>query len=93
MKMHEIIDKVSVLYREELKRTDGKRDELYSILNTLEKTHESEGENITVAKYNSLLKRKEEIIKEIQSNQQYCEGISCVRELLMDLGFETKVEE
>jgi hypothetical protein len=92
MKMHEIIDKVSVLYREELKKTDSKRDELYSILNTLEKVHESKGKDITVAEYNNLLKRKDELIEEIKLNRQYCDGISCVRELLMDLGFETKIE-
>ena len=28
----------------------------------------------------------------IKMKEQYCEGISCVRELLMDLGFDTKIK-
>ena len=89
MKMQEIIDKVSVLYRDEVRKVDGMRDELYSIINTLN----DKGNDITLGEYKDLMKRKEKVTEDINQLKHYCDGISYVRELLMDLGFETKVEE
>lgn len=89
MKMQEIIDKVSILYRDELRKVDGVRDELYSIIGTLD----DKGEDVTLGEYKNLIQRKEKLIEDVKLIKHYCDGISCVRELLMDLGFNTKVDE
>lgn len=89
MKMQEIIDKVSILYRDELRKVDGVRDELYSIIDTLN----DKGNDITLGEYKDLMQRKEKVTEDIKQLKHYCDGVSYVRELLMDLGFETKVEE
>jgi hypothetical protein len=93
MKMCEVIDKVSVFYREERKKTTSLQDELNSILVNLEEVRESEGKNITLADYNDLLERKEFLVKAIEIQTKYCDGIACAREILMDLGFDTEIKE
>jgi ElaB/YqjD/DUF883 family membrane-anchored ribosome-binding protein len=91
MKLCEVIDKVSVLYREERKKTTSLQDELNSILADLEEVRESKGENITLEDYNYLLKRKDFLAKEVEIQTKYCDGIACAREILMDLGFDTEI--
>ena len=91
MTMKEVIDKVSDIYREERGKLSDLDDALKSVLIVLNDVNKTKGRNITLSDYNILIKRKEKIIEEIQLKRQYCEGISCVRELLMDLGFDTDV--
>lgn len=93
MKMCEVIDKVSVFYREERKTVISLQDELNSILADLEEVRESTGKNITLTDYNDLLERKEFLTKAIEIQTKYCDGIACTREVLMDLGFDTEVKE
>lgn len=88
MKMNELIDKVSILYREERNKVVDLENELNSILITLT----DKGEDITLGEYNRIVKRDGELVKEIELKKQYCDGISCVRELLMSLGFGTEIE-
>ena len=89
MKMNELIDSVSIIYREEMKKEDDMRNELYSIINTLD----DKGEDVTLAEYNKLIKRKEKLIEDVNLKREYCNGISCVREFLMGLGFDTEVKQ
>ena len=92
MKMKEIVDKVSDLYRDQLgERFDlqQRRIDIHKILN---EAHLTKYENITVAEYNSLQTELKYLDKQIDMKDQFCEGISCVRELLMDLGFNTEVK-
>ena len=46
----------------------------------------------TIAKYNELNRKREWLKRKINNKEQYCEGISCVREILMDLGFDTEIK-
>ena len=92
MKIKEIVDKVSVLYRDQI----GERFDLHQrrieINKALNEAHLTKYENITVAEYNSLQTELKHLDKQIDMKDQFCEGISCVRELLMDLGFNTEVK-
>jgi hypothetical protein len=93
MKMKTIIDKVSDMYRAERKEVGILQNELNAIDTTLREVDKTYGEHITLREYNRLVSRKNELMKEIKLKEQHYEGISCVRELLMDLGFDTKVTE
>lgn len=93
MKMIEIINKISVVYREECDKANELRKELWDIEKSLIEVEKTYGENITLAEYHRLTSRKEVLIKEIELKKQYCEGISCVREMLMDLGFDTEIND
>ena len=91
MKVKEIVDKVSVVYRAERDKEYDLRAELRPILDAIEEAKRTQYEHITVAEYNNLINKKEWLESQIKLKNQYCEGISCVREMLMDLGFYTEV--
>lgn len=88
MKMNELIDRVSILYREERNKIVDLENESNSILITLD----NKGEDIALGEYHRMIRRDRELVKEIELKKQYCDGISCVRELLMSLGFGTEIE-
>ena len=92
MKMKELIDKVSVMYRAERDEVYKLRQELNSIERSLMEAKETDFENISHADYQSFITRSEFLRQEIRLKTQHYEGISCVREILMELGFNTKVE-
>lgn len=92
MKMQGIIDKVSELYREEVRRIRDMRTEYNDVVQKLMKADHERGENITLAEYQYLKARKIALQQDIDAMMNYTEGISVVRELLMDLGFDTEVE-
>jgi hypothetical protein len=91
MKMCEVIDKVSTIYRYERKKATKLQTELNSVLVKLEEVKQSKGKNITLEDYNYLIKRKDFLAKEVEIQTKYCDGITCAREILMDLGFDTEV--
>lgn len=91
MQMKEIIDKVSELYRNELKSIQDMLKEFNDVSAELAKADRERGENITLARYQYLKARKMALRNEIDLLRSYCDGISEVRELLMDLGFDTEV--
>lgn len=93
MKMIDIIQKVSEVYREEREKISKLQKELTNINNSLEEVKRTNGENITYAEYYKLIERRHIITKTIEPMEQYCEGISCVREMLMDLGFDTDIND
>ena len=92
MKMKEIVDKVSDLYRDQLGERFDLQQRRIEINKALNEAHLTKYENITVAEYNSLQTELKYLDKQIDMKDQFCEGISCVRELLMDLGFNTEVK-
>lgn len=92
MFMREIIDKVSDLYREKCGERFDLQQRRVEIHKTLNEAHLTKYENITVAEFNALQTELKHLDKQIDMQDQFCEGISCVRELLMDLGFDTKVK-
>ena len=91
MQMSEIIDKVSELYRTELSHGKTLRDEYNEVCKNLSKADHERGETITLAEYQYLKARKQHLRNELDFLGRYCDGIESVRELLMDLGFETEV--
>ena len=92
MQMSEIIDKVSDLYRTELSHGKTLRDEYNEVCKKLAKADHECGETITLAEYQYLSARKQYLRTELDLIGRYCAGIETVRELLMDLGFETEVK-
>jgi hypothetical protein len=93
MKIEDIVRMVSKVYRDERGKICELDDELRVMENDLYEVKKSRGQNITLGDYNSLKTRKEDLETKITLMTQYCEGISRVRELLMDLGFDVEVEE
>lgn len=92
MKMKEIVDKVSDLYRDQCGERFDLQQRRIEIHKALNEAYLTKYENITVAEYNSLQTELKYLDKQIDMKDQFCEGISCVRELLMDLGFNTEVK-
>lgn len=92
MKMEELVQKVSVIYREERGKEYDLRAELRQVEAELYEAERKGGENITLARHNELTTKREWLKHELSKKEQYCEGISCVREMLMDLGFDTEVQ-
>lgn len=92
MKMLDVIDKVSEMYRAERDYVSALEKERVSVYRLLCEAEETYGENITVARYQHLKNRFCYLEKEIELKTLYCEGISCVREMLMDMGFDAEVE-
>ena len=92
MKMKEIVDKVSDLYRDHLGDRFDLQQRRIEIHKALNEANLTKYKNITVAEYNSLQTELKHLDKKIDMKDQFCEGISCVRELLMDLGFNTEVK-
>ena len=91
MKMSEIIAKVSELYRTEISHGKTLRDEYNEVCKNLSKADHERGETITLAEYQYLSAMKQRLRTELDLIGRYCAGIEVVRELLMDLGFETEV--
>lgn len=92
MKIIELIEKISVVYREQRNKVSEMQKELWDIEEKLLRAEQTNGKNITVEEYRKLTRRIEELTREIDFKKQYCEGISCVREMLMDLGFDTEIK-
>ena len=91
MKMEEVIQKVSAVYREGLGEAYDLRSALRQVEAELYDAEYNGGKNTTLAKYKALTAERERLKYELIKKDQYCDGISCVRELLMDLGFDTEV--
>lgn len=91
MKMKELIDGVSKIYREKRNEAYALQQELNSVRKKLLDAEKDEFEHITVAEHSKLKLREQHLRIEIRCINQYCEGISCAREYLMDLGFDTEV--
>ena len=91
MKMEEVVQKVSELYREQRGIESDMRVELRKVEAELYDADYESGKNITVARYKELERNRENLKNVIKMKDQYCEGISIVRELLMDLGFDTEI--
>ena len=92
IRIREIVERVSKLYRDERAKVSDLSDELNSVYLELNK-HEKDGcKNITVAEYEKLKMRKHTLMQDKKAHEKYCDGIFVTRELLMDLGFDTVVE-
>lgn len=93
MKIYDIIEKVSELYREEREKMMRTRAQLNVAEQKLSDVHHGKGEDITFREYEELIKRKTELEKEFEAALKFTDGIFEAREVLMDLGFDTEVKK
>ena len=92
IKAEEIIEKISKLYRDERNKEGVLFKELQDISFTLEQHKDDGYKNITVVEYENLKKLQRILEQNKKLQEKYCDGISTVRELLMDLGFDTVID-
>ncbi len=92
IRIREIVEKVSELYRDERGKVADLSDELNAVYLELNKHEKDGGKNITVDEYGKLKMRKQFLMQNKKSQEKYCEGIFVARELLMDFGFDTIVD-
>lgn len=90
MELRDIIEKVSEMYRDE----HGKINDLYQELRDIGKVLDDDDqlESILYSEYRHLINKKCDLQDEISRRKAYTEGISDVRELLMDIGFDVEIE-
>ena len=92
VRVRELVEKISELYRTERKEAQDLQDEIYSIDVLLGKVKRTKGKDITLEEYNQLIERKEKLKTEVDYKLACSQGIYDARELLMDYGFDAKVE-
>ena len=90
MELRDIIEKVSEIYRDE----NGKINDLYQELREIGKILDDDDqlESLLYSEYRHLINKKCDLQEEVFRRKAYAEGISDVRELLMDIGFDIKIE-
>lgn len=90
MELRNIIEKVSEMYRDE----HGKINDLYQELRDIGKVLDDDDqlESLLYSEYRRLINKKCDLQEEIFRRKAYAEGISDVHELLMDIGFNIKIE-
>jgi hypothetical protein len=90
MELRNIIEKVSEMYRDE----NGKIVELYNELIEIGKILDDDNqlESLLYSEYRHLINKKCDLQEEIFRRKAYAEGILDVHELLMDIGFDIKIE-
>ena len=93
MKMIDIINKVSELYRAEQNSLLAMRQEKQCVEFLLVEAEEKHYENITAAEYKRLTLKKTTLDNEIKNKKMYCQGIYDTREFLMDMvsSFDVKL--
>lgn len=91
MQMREVIEKVSELYRDARGEASEISSELWKVRDRLEDAKRKHFDNITHAEYQSLVAQEDHLTKKLDLQHRYSDGMSAVRELLMDMGFNTEV--
>ena len=93
MKMMDVIEKISELYRLEQNSILSMRQEKQCVEFLLMKAEEKHYENITAAEYKRLTLKKTTLDNEIKNKKTYCQGIFDTREFLMDMvsSFDAKL--
>ena len=91
MELRDIIEKVSEMYRDERGKINDLYDELRDIGKILD-DDDDQLESLLYSEYRRLINKKCDLQEEILRRKAYTEGISDVRELLMDIGFDVKIE-
>lgn len=90
MKLRDIIGQVSEMYRDEHGKINDLYDELRDIGRILD--DDDQLESLLYSEYRRLINRKCDLQEEISRIKAYTKGISDVRELLMEIGFDIKIE-
>lgn len=92
MKMTDVIQGVSEIYRAKRSELTTLQKELDYVKIEINKAMENNGENITYERYTYLINRRDELIKEISLKIKFADGIAYAREYLMDIGFNVEVK-
>ena len=85
MKMLDVIENISELYRNERGIEADLHDRIVSIRRRLSDA-ESTGWDMKVSEYYDLKNTLEVLSEELNYQRKYCDGISAAREVLIDLG-------
>lgn len=93
VRMRELVELVSQIYRTELQEIKDLKQQMYLTDIELGEAERTKGKDITMAKYNELLKRKEFLQKEIARKTEHSQGIFDARDILLDFGFDAEVSE
>ena len=93
VRMRELVEQVSEIYRAEMHKIQNLKQDMYSIDTELGQAERTKGKDITLERYNFLIRRRATLQKEIDTLSAHSQGIYDTRELLMDFGFDAKVSE
>lgn len=85
MTILELIDKVSEMYRKDRDQINNMRLEQLQISDEFRAASEKEWETMSVARRNELHNRDAYLSRKIDVLTYHCEGISDVREMLLDM--------
>lgn len=90
MKLRDIIDQVSEMYV----NANGKINDLYEEIREIERILDDEDQldNLLWSEYRRLINKKCDLYQEIERTRAYRDGICDVRELLMNIGFDIKID-
>lgn len=90
MKLRDIIGQVSEMYV----NANGKVNDLYEEVKKIEKIlgDDDQLDNLLYSEYRRFINKKCDLYQEIERTQAYRDGIYDVRELLMDIGFDIKID-
>lgn len=90
MKLRDIIDQVSEMYV----NANGKINDLYEEVREIERILDDEDQldNLLWSEYRRLINKKCDLYQEIERTRAYRDGICDVRELLMNIGFDIKID-
>lgn len=92
MKISDIINEVSELYRKVNSEVYEMSREEIQVAKQISEADYNKGTNITLAEYNRLKSEELRLCYEIDMLKARRDGISEVREMLMDLAFNAEVE-
>lgn len=93
MKMDAIISKVSQLYRESLKKEEECRLRKFELTKEYREIEEKKSRHLPFMHELDVLRELDEAEKMLEKAKAYSDGIGIVREMLMDLDFDTEVEK
>jgi hypothetical protein len=95
MKLTDIINEVSGLYREDLRKITEMRTELMTLQDELRKAADNGWENISVARRGEINSQIQILDRNIEKTVRHSEGVSDVRELLFTFydSYDAELEE
>ena len=87
-----VIDTISELYRDEIRKLNSISKKLENAFTALYQHNEDGGKNITVAEYENLKKLNHTLEQNKKLQEKYCDGIHAAREMIMNMVFDTVIE-
>lgn len=83
MNIHDLIDEMSEVYREQCGHIKYLNDEYIKVIETIFEADQTNGENITLAEYNQMNSKFNRLKTEIDNHKAYCDGIAYAMEILV----------